>query len=224
MLKLLIVEDDTQFLNQLHEALKSQYNVTIATTVPQALKALGSENFDIVLCDYLIANDDCFSVLNFIKSLLHRPKIFIMTAYTNLELTTRLLNEKIDGYLEKPFTFNQLFERINSENLIPHSCTDQFILNSIAKTLTYKSQVFHLTDVELKLLSYFENQREKWIQREDLINFIWQGPTGSRNTLDTHLTNLKKKVPVLKERIKTQRGKGFFYSLNLLDPDTPENI
>ena len=68
---------------------------------------------------------------------------------------------------------------------------------------------FELTEVEFKIVSYMLSQRGRWISRVELIEQVWGKSSISRNVLDTHLTNLKRKVPNLRDAIKVVRGRGY---------------
>lgn len=215
MKKILIIDDDHKFAETLKGTFVESYNASIATTVPAALTQLSSDVFDVILCDYLLGNDDCFSVLSFLKKFETHPKIFIMTGFTNLEMAVKLLNQKIDGFFEKPISFEEVKLRIDAEFENSNKRIDNKLsLNSYEKVIVIGNNQIFLTDVEFRILDFLINQKEKWVSRNDIISFVWKGPTVSRNTLDTHLSNLKKKVPQLKEQIKVARGKGYFYSPN----------
>ena len=220
MIKILIIEDDLRFAEALKSNLQSKYDVLIAESVPTALGYLGSRIFDAVLCDYKIENDDCFSVLSFIRSLGSQPKFFVMTGYTALDMAVRLLNEKIDGYFEKPLAITDITDRIDKEfSSLTNRQSNELSINPFEKILTIDNQQIQLTDVEFRILGFLINQKEKWVSRKDIITFVWKGPTISRNTLDTHLSNLKRKVPKLKSQIKVARGKGYYYSPTVLKPN-----
>ena len=68
-----------------------------------------------------------------------------------------------------------------------------------------------LTPIECSLMRHFIESDGKLIDRRDLIMKIWGGTTVSRNVLDTHIGNLKKKVPVLGPRLKSIYGSGYVF-------------
>jgi DNA-binding response OmpR family regulator len=63
------------------------------------------------------------------------------------------------------------------------------------------------------MMKYFLDHADKIVERDKMTSFIWGSKKlSSENTLDTHLLNLKKKVPLLRDYLKTLPRVGYMLS------------
>ncbi|MFH0959801.1 MAG: response regulator, partial [Pseudomonadota bacterium] len=102
---------------------KMGHKVSIAQNGIQAIEAIETEKFDIILMDVQMPEMDGLEATQAIRereSLTGRPRIPIiaMTAYAMAGDRDRCLEAGMDGYVSKPINAQQLFEAI--ENVEPH--------------------------------------------------------------------------------------------------------
>lgn len=214
MKKILLIDDDERLLTTLSELLSEKFFVKTASTLKDAARYISTLEFDAIICDFILSDGNGIDAVKLIKTLQPRPKLIFITAFASKDIAIQLLNEKIDALLEKPFEFNSLLTVLENEigsSLVPAA---EFSMSPLERTVRYGENAVELTDVEFKLLSYLMTQQGRWVAREELIHCVWGGTTNSRNTLDTHLSNLKKKLPCFKSALKVVRGRGFYYSPN----------
>lgn len=213
MKKVLLIEDDVRLKETLSLLLSPQFKVQTADSVAEATKLASSNRFDAIISDFVLNDGDGFSMLNFINKIQPRPKLFFITAYAEKDMAIKLLNEKIDGFIEKPFEFSHLLNLLEKELFQePVIGPSRMRLIPYEKMLVLRNNSISLTEVEFKILSYLLSQKNVWVSREDLIEYIWGESIQSRNILDTHLSNLKKKIPTFKDDLKVVRGRGYLYS------------
>lgn len=212
MRTILILEDDIRLNETLTTLLGESYAIKCAQNLQEATKILISCCVDLIISDFVLTDGDGFDLLRLINSLADRPKVVFITAFAEKNMVIRLINEKVSGFLEKPFDFSELHKIVKRElDAIPPP-TRALILRPYEKILSRQGSDISLTDVEFQILSYFVAQKDRWIAREELIQYVWGQSTNSRNTLDTHLSNLKRKIPDLKISLKVVRGRGFLFS------------
>lgn len=121
-MKLLLVDDD-MFLRELtSKALKKAgYEVTLASDGGEAIKKAREEDFDLVITDILMPEKDGMDVIQEIKVM--RPSIKIIAiSSSGIAGHSSLLKiaeaHGSDGSLQKPFTPEQLINKI-SEVVLP---------------------------------------------------------------------------------------------------------
>ena len=68
-----------------------------------------------------------------------------------------------------------------------------------------------LTRIEFEILSIFLENRRAHVTREQITSKLWPDTKVSRHTLDTHLINLKRKLPVFADKLVSVYGTGFCY-------------
>jgi len=106
MKKLLIIDDQQDYLNSLAVVLKKKFEITLATNYTSALDEL-QKGIDIALIDIRLAqndekNIDGLKILEWIK--MNKPDIssFIMSAYTEFSYAEHALNLGAKHFFKKP--------------------------------------------------------------------------------------------------------------------------
>ncbi|HRO68166.1 MAG TPA: response regulator transcription factor, partial [Pseudobdellovibrionaceae bacterium] len=173
----------------------------------QATEKLARYPFDGIVSDFILAEHDGFEFLEAVHSLKDPPKIVFMTAFANKEMAISLLNLGVHGLLEKPFSVSALTDLLEKER--ESRAVNPWKLDPATRVITTAAGDCELTEVEFRVISCLLSRSEKWISREELVEQVWGKASQSRNVLDTHLTNLKRKVPILKRALKTVRGRGY---------------
>lgn len=70
-----------------------------------------------------------------------------------------------------------------------------YILNYGARTLTENDTVLHLTEKEVEVLIYLDQNRGKGITRDDLLKNVWGYADGiDTHTIETHIYRLRQKI------------------------------
>lgn len=216
MMNVLVIEDDERLRETLSLLLRDKYCLKCASSVKEATDLAIKYQFDGVISDFILSDGNGFGVLKLINSLASRPKIFFMTAYAEKDMVVQLLNHKVDGLFEKPFDFASLLSVLDKE--LRHNKPEllaQIKLNPAEKNASFGTTCVPLTDVEFKIFGYLLIKSNVWVSRDDLIIHVWGHSVNSRNTLDTHLTNLKRKIPSFKDDLKVVRGRGYLYAPTL---------
>jgi signal transduction histidine kinase len=112
---ILIVDDEPTQLQSLKIGLSAKgYTVGEALNVRAALEYLenASQDIDLILADYLMPGLNGFELFERVKSLDPDVSLIMMTAYGKKELVMKALRSGCDGFIEKPFTMQELSEEI----------------------------------------------------------------------------------------------------------------
>lgn len=216
MKRILILEDDIRLGETLATILACKFKVETASKIAEAAKLISSTRFDAIVADFILNDGNGFNLLNLLDKVQPRPKVIFITAYAEKDMAVKLLNKDVNGLLEKPFEYSKLMKILEADVL----CSDasrktQMQLLPYEKTILVGEKAIELTDVEFKIVGYLLAQKDTWVPRQDLIDYIWGDSIQSRNTLDTHLSNLKRKLPNFKMDLQVVRGRGYLYSPEL---------
>ena len=210
MQNILIVEDDRELLEQLVKASEEHFRVLASSNIKDSIKIIKTEKIDGLISDYLLPDGTANDLLNEVGTLNTRPKILIMTAHAQKKMVIDFLNKGVNGFIEKPFSkesFQDLiFEHFKKTDLIKRP-----VLCDVYRKITIEEEVFNLTDIEYQIITFFFTNTGKWVQRKEIINALWGDSAVSRNILDTHLSNLKNKIPYFRATIHNLRGRGYIY-------------
>src|SRR5215470_2528556 len=107
--KILVVDDEPSILRLLQEALSQWgYQVTCASTVEEALVALGTELFDAALTDVRMPDMSGLDLLREIKKQDESIEVIVMTGYPTISSAVEALKEGAYDYLSKPLILDEL--------------------------------------------------------------------------------------------------------------------
>jgi len=98
---LLIVDDEKTTREGLRAALEERYDVYLAEDAQAAMNLLESENFDVLLTDFRLPNEDGMKLIARAKSLPQPPICILMTAYGSEELAVDAMKRGADDYIAK---------------------------------------------------------------------------------------------------------------------------
>jgi DNA-binding NtrC family response regulator len=98
---LLIVDDEKPTREGLRAALEERYDVYIAEDAKAAMELLEGENFDVMLTDFRLPNEDGMKLIARAKSLPKPPVCILMTAYGSEELAVDAMKRGADDYIAK---------------------------------------------------------------------------------------------------------------------------
>lgn len=206
-MNILIVDDNENFANQLKRSLLRTYSdVELAVSLEEAQLKVLKSSFTHIILDIELGVTSGLKLFETTKNLQHPPKVIIMTAYSKKEYAIEALNNQAFYYLEKPVRTEQLIEIIGKEQE-----KNSLILNPDFNTILYQDQEIHLTQTEFDILSTFLANKNKVISKEKLHQAIYKNDVKAKNIINTHLLNLKNKLPCLKDNLKSVRGKGYIY-------------
>src|SRR5271154_4079605 len=98
---LLIVDDEKPTREGLRAALEERYDIYIAEDAKAAMELLESENFDVMLTDFRLPNEDGMKLIARAKSLSKPPICILMTAYGSEEIAVEAMKHGADDYIAK---------------------------------------------------------------------------------------------------------------------------
>jgi len=110
-IKLLIVDDEVQFLNALSQRLEIRdFHVTKATNGAEAVQAARKDKFDLALLDLKMPGMDGKEVLQLLKKEHQYLEVIILTGHGSLDSAVECTKLGAYGYLPKPYELEQLIK------------------------------------------------------------------------------------------------------------------
>lgn len=208
---LLIIDDDQDLLRSLSRALGDRFSVLTAPGADEAISAFSNQHVDFVLVDYRLGLKNGHDLIEEMRRI--RPaqsRFLLMTAYADKDMAIRSVNLRLDGFLEKPFTsaiVEQMIEKLLKSAQIP----DELQVDPVHRLVHYRGRSAVLTKTELSMLNLFREKPGIFFTRQQIESMIWPNVQVAKNNLDTHLSRLRAKIPILKKRLICVRGEGFIY-------------
>jgi len=221
----LVVEDDKS-VSQLIRLYLAQagYKVLAADDGLQGLKLALEESPDIVLLDLNLPGMDGIEVCRNIRTESEVP-IIMVTARVEEEDRLTGLDLGADDYVSKPFSPRELVARVAAVLRRTSKAVEkreefgnEVIAGDVAidlerRSATVLNKEVELTPTEFRLLAYFIEGQGRTVSREQIIdNVFGYDFSGYDRTVDTHVSNLRKKLEVAnpdKQHLKTMYGVGY---------------
>lgn len=213
-MNLLIVDDENSILATLEMSLKEKHNV-FKISHPNEIKSnIEKHKVDILISEFNFGES---KIIHFIKDFLEVPTI-IMTGKASRSEILELIDIGIKNFIEKPINIIELNQKI--ENLSKTTKLFKDLINSLNIEINFEENSVllnqkdvKLTPSEYRLLNIFLKNNNRPLSRKEIEFLIWENLSVSKNTLDTHLYNLKKKIPILDKKIYSLYGKGFVFKI-----------
>ncbi len=113
--KVLVVDNEHKICMLIEEFLYKQgYSVRSAFSGAGAIQLLKNEEFDLVLCTYLMPEVSGYDVVKSLDILENRPKVGIITGWGESIGTREREEMKIHFVIRKPFDLSELMKHINN--------------------------------------------------------------------------------------------------------------
>lgn len=114
-MNVLVIEDDMLLATGLRRALtRSGYVATHASTGSQALNALRTIDFDLVILDLGLPDMDGLDILRSMRHQRIAVPVLVLTARDGVEQQVKALDCGADDYMEKPFDLRELEARVRA--------------------------------------------------------------------------------------------------------------
>ena len=215
----MLVEDDEQLGQGIRKALmRDGDHVDWLTDGAQALSAIRSDSFELIILDLQLPGKDGISVLQTMRKESINTPVLIMTARDTVDERVLGLDTGADDYVVKPVELKELRSRVRALSRRSHGFAAPEIilgalrLNSATQRVWYHGNEIELNRREFVILSEFANKPGQVLARGQLEEVLYGWDEGvESNALEVHIHHLRKKLG--KMLIKTVRGVG--YRLNV---------
>lgn len=109
---LLLIDDETWFLESLKEILSDDYDVYTATGGKEGVQKYLDTRVDVILLDLAMPEMDGIEVLQRIREVNPWIPVIIMTGHSTIERAESAASLGVQGYIKKPFDSEVLKEKI----------------------------------------------------------------------------------------------------------------
>jgi len=220
--KVFYVEDEVFLARIVKESLESRgFEVVMENDGGKAINAFKQAKPDICVLDVMLPNKDGFAVADEIRDLDENIPIIFLTAKTQTEDVVKGFTIGGNDYVRKPFSMEELIARLQNLLRLRNDDSQKVHGDSVKMgkyTFQLNRQVLNngkedrkLSFRESELLKLLYENRDKVIDRKDILNLLWGNDSffNSRN-LDVYVTKLRsylKEDPSLE--IITIKGIGY---------------
>ena len=219
-MRILLVEDDSQLVASLSEALAVQrYIVDSARDGESAWDKTQAIVYDLILMDVTLPKLDGVRLCQRLRDRGYFSPILMLTARdTSLDKVIGL-DAGADAYMVKPFNLQELLAQIRALLRRGHSGTPPILrwgdlsLDPSSYEVIYERSLIRLTPKEFALLEALMRYGKKVLSRAALIEQVWTWQESpEEDTIKTYVKNLRAKLKdagAPNDLIETVRGVGY---------------
>jgi DNA-binding response OmpR family regulator len=222
---LLIVDDDSELCTMLAEYLGPEGFLTVtAGSGPAGLEQLGRAAVDLVVLDVMLPELSGFEVLRRIRATSRVPVVMLTARGEEVDRVVGL-EMGADDYLAKPFSPRELVARVRAVlRRIPGDgqgadglmVWGPLRLDLRARRALVGDSDLELTSAELRILDLLVRADTRTVTREELMTLaLGRRLLPTDRSLDTHVSNLRRKLQKHTDRVNVQSVRGSGYALAL---------
>lgn len=223
--RILVVDDDKAIVKVVRSYLEQAgYEVRVAHDGSTALHSLRSEKPDLLVLDLMLPDRDGWEITRIIRAdaTLGATPIIMLTA--RVEDADKIIGLELgaDDYITKPFNAREIVARVRAllrraqfAQMTPPSQlrVGGLLLDMDQRTLLVQEKAIDLTRTEFTLLQILMANPGHTFTRDELLEkSMGYAYEGMGRTLDTHMSNLRKKIepdPSAPIYIQTVYGVGY---------------
>lgn len=218
MINILIIEDDETIREELTTLLRNNnYQVSCITDFSHPLENIKQGDYQLLLLDITLPNQNGFEICQKIKKELDIPIIFV-TSSNRPEDELKSILSGGDDFITKSYHVSLLLEKIkratkkNDQSNSQILKVGEVIYDMSTSLLSYQNKNVELTRNERKIIYYLFQNAFRLVTKDELIEYLWNDKYYlDENILIVTMNRLRKKLKEigLEDFIQTIRGKGY---------------
>jgi DNA-binding response OmpR family regulator len=224
MKQLLYIDDNTTNLSIFKEKFSEFFEITTSSSPTSIFNLLEGQKFDAILLDIHMPEKDGFQVLKEINE--SRFNTIPVLMYTSDELQAiryQALASEAADIIYRTLSDEEIKLRIQNKISLFSKRTEEkkhlslgpLSLNLETLEAFHHSENLNLTPIEFKILAALIKNYPEKISRETMIKKAWNADNVLDRTVNTHLTNLRNKLPKHEFMIESPRGTGIVLKKSL---------
>lgn len=218
-MRLLIIEDYRPLRESLARGLRDAgYAVDATGDGPEGLWYAENHPYDVVILDVMLPGLDGFEILRKLRAAGNTTHVLVLTARDAITDRVTGLDLGADGYIVKPFAFDELLARLRAMVRRHYERVDSVIriddleIDTRARRARRAGRIVVLSAREYALLEYLAHRAGDIVSRTELWDHAYdEAAEPGSNVLDVHISHLRKKLDDghARKLIHTRRGQGY---------------
>jgi len=221
-MKVLVIEDDSAVQNALERGFQSKMAmVDFVRNGKDALTIVANKDYDVLVVDLMLPEVNGERIVEKIRAVGIKTPVLVLTAYRKPETKARLLDLGADDFLEKPFSFEELYARISTiiRRLNQGFLTKKMVLADLElipekRMAIRRGKEIFLRGKEYNLLEHLMQHTDQMLSYQNLVESVWGYSTDIlSNTVASHISALRRKIDKGFDTsfIRTIHGVGYMF-------------
>lgn len=201
--KVLVVDDEPSILETVGGVLRDEgFEVATAATASLAMSAAVATRPDMIVLDVMLPDFDGMEIARRLRAQGHETALLFLTARDSVEDRVAGLRIGGDDYMTKPFSLDELVERVRAIlRRTRHRAADKDLICAgdltidLATHEVWRDRVLvHLTATEFRLLHYFARNPRRVLSKGQILAEVWSEDDVDENVVETFVSYLRKKL------------------------------
>lgn len=221
MYQILIIEDDQDINQMIHEYLGNQgYSCTQAFSGSEGNLLFSMKPFDLILLDLMLPG---MTGEELIPLFAGKVPVIVLSAKSDLDSKIQLLGAGADDYICKPFELPELLARIQVQLRKRQSASvdmnqdetlsyKEWQMNLTTHEMTAAGELIELTSHEFLIMELFLRNPKKVFTKQMIYEYAWDEEyLAEDKTINVHISNIRSKLKKSQtdSYIQTVWGLGF---------------
>lgn len=224
--KILFADDTPEIREALSLLLNSEGYETVEASSGEEAMQLMDSTVDLVILDVMMPNMNGYTVCAEIRKH-HTIPILFLTAKSQDSDKTLGFSAGADDYLVKPFSYNELMNRVKAilrrayvygtkvtESSSKIYCCGNIEINTDICLVKVDGKEVNLTDIEYRILLLLASNQKRIYSVQSIYERVWNEPYtySSTNNVMVHIRNIRRKLgdsPKTSRIIRTVWGRGY---------------
>ncbi len=221
---LTIVDDMKDNLDCYQELLGNKFDLELIQDPTDVIPFLKSKDTDMLILDLHMPKIEGFDLFEEVRKDHENLPVIFLTADPSEDACIKGLNLGAEDFITKPVSLKELEARIvnklnkikagkngDANGSLKEECIEYEEFTLFLKTQAAKigEEIIQLTPIEFKLIELFAKNPNEIYDRQYISNMLWPNVHVQNQNIDTHLSNLRKKLHPFSKNIKTIKSRGY---------------
>lgn len=219
-MKILVVDDEEMIREVIKEySINEGFLVEEADNGRDAIFKVKNNDYDLIIMDIMMPHMDGYTAIKEIKKIKNIPVIVLSARGEEYDKLTGF-DIGIDDYVTKPFSPKELMARIKAVSKRNSNIKEDIFkyedlqVDYKAREVKIDNKHINLTPKEYELLTYFIENKNIALSREQLLSKLWGYDFfGDDRTIDTHIKMLRNNLGKYRDMIVTVRTVGYKFEI-----------
>ncbi|SDP54624.1 two-component system, OmpR family, response regulator QseB/two-component system, OmpR family, response regulator TctD [Phyllobacterium sp. YR620] len=225
-MRVLLIEDSVRLCQLISEILRdANWQVDAFATGEDARHAMSGAEYDIVLLDLGLPDEDGLETLGSLRRLGHQIPVLILTARSTIDERIVGLDAGADDYLAKPFNNGELLARMRAllrrppQSMMPELAFGKLTLNLATSLVNCGSEPISLAPRECAVLEHLMRNAGRVLPKRKLESaFSEFGDERTSNAVELAISRLRKKLEYFDTALVVETIRGVGYMLRESNP------
>lgn len=215
-MRILVVEDDPSIAEGLELALRrAGYKPEVCHDGIEGEDKAMINSYGLIILDIMLPGKNGIEICKSLRELDNPSPILMITARDKVSDRVLGLDAGADDYLVKPFAIEELLARVRALTRRESRRRSQILrvgaveIETMSQTVTIGGKPVHLTQREYALLEALARNEGRVLTRDMILERVFNSDEALPNTVNFHMSSLRKKIDPDSKLIHTVHGYGY---------------